>query len=96
MDRQRNCVGGAARASSTLELAGIRGAKAERFLVAIWRILEAHSLASPIIEVNSAIGLYDISLTFESAKDCALVENSLSDEPRFGLGPTAERPIAGG
>jgi hypothetical protein len=87
VDRLRNYVGGAARACSTLELAAIRGAKAERLLVAIWRILEAHSLTSPVISVNSANGLFDISLTFESAKDCALVESSLPSKARFGLGP---------
>lgn len=77
MDVMPNYVVGAARAPSTLELAGMSGAKAERLLAAIWRILEAHSLASPIIEVNSANGLFDISLTFGSAKDRGLVENSL-------------------
>jgi hypothetical protein len=72
MDLMPNCGVGAAGASSTLELAAIGGAKAERLLIAaIWRILEAHSLASPIIEVNSVNGLFDISVTFGSAKDCA-------------------------
>jgi len=77
MDAMPNYLAGAARAPSTLELTGVTGAQAERVLAAIWQILEAYSLASPIIEVNSVNGEFDISLTFGSAKDCALVENSV-------------------
>jgi hypothetical protein len=72
-----NYPAGAAKTRSTLELTGITGAQAEWVLAAIWRILETYSLASPIVEVAPVNGQFDISLTFGSAKDCALVENCL-------------------
>lgn len=67
----------AALASSTLELARIAGDKAERLLAAIWRILEARSLPTPIMEVDCTNGLFDISLTFGSARERVLLESSL-------------------
>jgi hypothetical protein len=72
----------AARPSSRLEVARIRAGNAERLLAAIWCILETHSLTPPVIDVDFANGLFDISLTFRSARDCALVENSLPHDTR--------------
>jgi hypothetical protein len=77
MDRTSNCTTDARRAPSTLELAGMAGAEAERQVAAIWCVLEAHALASPIVEVRSANALVIISLTFESADDCQLVKTAL-------------------
>jgi len=69
----RGMLNRALRAQSTLELEGLSMAQAERLLAAIWCVLEAHALASPSMEVRSAAGLIDISLTFGSAEDCSIV-----------------------
>jgi hypothetical protein len=71
---------GARRAPLTtlLQLTEISEAEAERLLVAIWRVLEAHALGSPILDVRSpAKGLLDLRLIFRNTEDCALVEANL-------------------
>jgi hypothetical protein len=69
----RGMLNRALRAQSTLELEGLSMEQAERLLAAIWCVLEAHALASPTMEVRSAAGLIDISLSFGSAEDCSIV-----------------------
>jgi hypothetical protein len=64
--------------STLLEVTKISEAEAERLLAAIWRILEAHALGSPMMDVRSpAQGLIDLRLIFRNAADCALVEANL-------------------
>ena len=66
------------RAPATLQLVGVSTEQAERLLAAIWRILEAHALGSPMMDVRSpAQGLIDLRLIFRNAADCALVEANL-------------------
>jgi hypothetical protein len=71
---------GARRAPRTtlLQVREIGEAEAERLLAAIWRVLEAHALGSPMMDVRSpAKGLLDLRLTFRNAEDRALVEANL-------------------
>jgi hypothetical protein len=63
----------ALRAPSTLALVGLSMEQAECLLAAIWCVLEAHALPSPAMDVRSAAGSVDISLTFGSAEDCSIV-----------------------
>jgi hypothetical protein len=74
-------LAGAKPASSALEFTGLSESEAERVVATVWRILEAHALISPTIEVRVANALMDIRLIFESAVDRALVENSLLSSP---------------
>jgi hypothetical protein len=64
-------------ASSTIHLNGIGECDAERSLAAVWRILEEHALPTPLLDVRSANASLDITLTFQSPKDCAAVEAEL-------------------
>jgi hypothetical protein len=64
--------------SALLQLTEISEAEAERLLAAIWCILEAHALGSPMMHIrSSAKGLLDLRLIFRNAEDCALVEANL-------------------
>jgi hypothetical protein len=60
--------------SSTLQRHGMTAAQAERFLATTWCILEERGLATPQMAVRQAGALIDISLSFSSAEDCALIE----------------------
>ena len=64
--------------STLLELTEISEPEAERLLAAIWCVLEAHALGSPMMHIrSSAKGLLDLRLIFRNAEDCALVEANL-------------------
>jgi hypothetical protein len=49
----------------------------ERLLARIWQLLEEQAIASPAVEVRNANASIDITLTFQSAADCALIERKL-------------------
>jgi hypothetical protein len=74
-------LAGAKQASSTLEFTGMSESEAERIVATVWRILEAHALISPIVEVRFVNALANIRLIFDSAVDRALVENDLLRDP---------------
>jgi hypothetical protein len=63
--------------SLIIQFNGISEADAERLLAVTWCTLERHALVSPLVAVRSAKALVDITLTFESARDCAVVEREL-------------------
>jgi hypothetical protein len=50
---------------------------AERLVASIWRVLEKHSITTPLMDVRSASALIDITLRFRSAEDRALVGKEL-------------------
>jgi len=58
--------------SASVRFNGIDEFAAERLLAAVWRALEEHALATPLLEVRSANRSIDITLTFQSAGDRAL------------------------
>jgi signal transduction histidine kinase len=58
--------------SSTLKFT-VEESAAERLLATLWRVLEAHDLATPLLSVRSAEGSIEITLTFPSPGDRALV-----------------------
>ena len=71
-------------ASSTsliMRFKALSEADAERLLGVTWRILEAHALVSPAVEVRFMNALIDISLIFKSTVDRALVEKSPLRDP---------------
>ena len=74
-------LAGAKQASSALEFTGMSESEAERIVATVWRILEAHALISPIVEVRFVNALANIRLIFDSAVDRALVENDLLRDP---------------
>ena len=52
---------------------------AERFLASLWRVLEEHDLATPLLGVRSTKkGSIDITLTFPLAGDRALAADALA------------------
>jgi hypothetical protein len=51
--------------------------EAERFVATSWCVLEEHGLATPIMAVRQARTSIDVSLSFSSAEDCALVEKRI-------------------
>ena len=57
-----------------MQFAGISKTDAERLLAAIWRALEEHGLATPRLHVRSAKGSIDVTLTFQSAGEMALIK----------------------
>jgi hypothetical protein len=63
---------------STIRRNGMTAAEAERFLAATWYVLEEQGLATPLLTPRQAGALLDISLSFSSAQECALMENRLS------------------
>jgi hypothetical protein len=63
--------------SLILQFKGISEAEAERLLALTWRILERRALMLPRVAVRSTNGSVDITLTFESAGDRAVVEREL-------------------
>jgi hypothetical protein len=67
--------------SLIMEFRGISEEDAERLVAVTWRILEAHALISPALDVRRVKALIDISLLFESTVERALVENSPLREP---------------
>ena len=64
-------------ASATMQFNGIGKSEAERLLVRIWRILEEHALAPPMVQVRSTKGSIDVTLAFQSQGDRAVVEKEL-------------------
>lgn len=63
--------------SASMQFRGIDEADAERLLTAIWRVLEEHGLATPRLHVRSAnkpIKSIDVTLTFQSARELALIK----------------------
>jgi len=56
---------------------GIDVSEAERLVASIWRILEEHSITTPLMDVRSASASIDITLRFRSAEDRALVGKEL-------------------
>jgi hypothetical protein len=60
--------------SSSMRFHGIDEAEAERLLAAIWRVLEENDLATPQLHVRSAKTSIDVTLTFQSAQELALVK----------------------
>jgi hypothetical protein len=50
----------------------VEEAAAERLLATLWRVLEEHDLATPLLSRRSANGSIDITLTFQSPGDRAL------------------------
>lgn len=75
MDRTVNTLTGASRGGSSLMFTWMSLPEAERLLAAVWYTVEDLALKSPIIEVRSIGELVNINLFFESAVDCALVQN---------------------
>ena len=63
--------------SPVMQLKGISASDGERLLAAIWRVLEEHTLASPLVEVRFGEGTIDIALTFQSTGDRAVVGSKL-------------------
>ena len=61
--------------SLAIKFNGTEVSDAERLLAAIWRVFEEH-IATPLLDVRSANASIDIRLTFQSAEDLALVENT--------------------
>jgi hypothetical protein len=61
--------------------------EAERLLAAIWRVLEEQALATPLLNVRSANGLFHIVATFQSSGDRELVfaNLALSERERNAL-----------
>ena len=57
-----------------IQFNGIGDAEAERLVASIWRVLEEHSIPTPLVDVRSADARIDITLRFRSADDRALVE----------------------
>ena len=60
--------------SSTMERSGMTAAEAERFVATAWCVLEEHELATPVVAARQSGVLLDISLSFSTAADCAVVE----------------------
>jgi hypothetical protein len=52
---------------------------AERLLVALWLVLEEHDLATPLMDIRSANGSINITLTFRSPRDRALALAHFAD-----------------
>jgi hypothetical protein len=76
--------------SPVMQFNGISASDGERLLAAIWCILEERTLASPLVEVRSAKGTIDITMTFRSAEDRAAVERDLGgNAPASNLSPCA-------
>lgn len=64
--------------SLILQFTGISEAEAESLLAATWCALERHDLVSPLVDVRSRKRSVDITLTFQSAGDRAMVVRELS------------------
>jgi hypothetical protein len=56
-----------------MQFTGISKTDAERLLAAIWRVLEEHGLATPRLHVRSAKTSIDVTLTFQSPAEAALM-----------------------
>jgi hypothetical protein len=65
-------------ASATMQFNGIDQSEAERLLAVIWRVLEERALASPMVQVRSAMASIDITVGFQSRGDQAIVEKELA------------------
>ena len=61
-----------------MQFKGIDESEAERLLAGIWRVLEEHNLATPLLGVRSARSRITITLTFRSAGDRAIVEKEFA------------------
>jgi hypothetical protein len=57
-----------------MQFTGISEADAERLLAAIWCVLEEHDLATPRLHVRSAKKSIDVTLTFQSPRELALIK----------------------
>jgi hypothetical protein len=60
-----------------IQFSGINVSEAERLVASIWRLLEEHSIATPLMDVRSVSASIDITLRFRSAEDRALVGKEL-------------------
>jgi hypothetical protein len=58
--------------SSPILKFNVEESAAERLVATLWRVLEEHDLATPLLSVRSANGSIDITLTFQSPGDRAL------------------------
>ena len=57
-----------------IQFKGIDESEAERLVASMWRVLEEHSIPTPLVDVRSACARIDMTLRFRSAEDRALVE----------------------
>jgi hypothetical protein len=60
-----------------IQFSGIDVSEAERLVASIWRLLEEHSITTPLMDVRSVSASIDITLRFLSAEDRALVGKEL-------------------
>jgi hypothetical protein len=65
-------------AASSMQVNGIDESEADHLLAAVWCVLERHALATPLLDVRSANRFIDITLTFHSPGDCAVVKAALA------------------
>jgi hypothetical protein len=70
-------------ASVAMQFNGIEP-DAERLLAGVWRVLEEHGLPTPRLDIRSAKPLIEITLTFESIEDRALIEKNIKLDLALG------------
>ena len=68
----------ASSASTALHFPGLGESDAERLLAAIWLVLEERGLPTPLVDVQSGNPSLNVTLTFESVKDCATIANHVN------------------
>jgi hypothetical protein len=67
----------ASSAVATLQFTALGESDAERLLAAIWRVLEEHGLPTPRLDIRSGNRSLDITVTFQSAGDCAAIRKGV-------------------